>query len=107
MLIERGVRHALRNTSGHTARLRAEVRPPGRLEEFLTESARAAREGLFTGRGLPTGLRGAAWISEFALRFMHETVMSSSPPAVQRLILPLIARLTRRYSGPAGRRGRR
>jgi mannose-6-phosphate isomerase-like protein (cupin superfamily) len=92
-----GVRHELRNTSGRQARLRTHVTPAGRLEEFLTESARAAREGLYNARNLPTGLRGAAWVSEFALRFRDETVMCSPPPAVQRLLLPAAARLTRRY----------
>jgi hypothetical protein len=38
-----------------------------------------------------------AWISEFALRSRDETVMCSPPPAVQKLLLPLAARLTRRY----------
>jgi mannose-6-phosphate isomerase-like protein (cupin superfamily) len=92
-----GVRHELRNTSGRQARLRTHVTPAGRLEEFLTESARAAREGLYNARNLPTGLRGAAWVSEFALRFRDETVMCSPPPALQRLLLPATARLTRRY----------
>jgi mannose-6-phosphate isomerase-like protein (cupin superfamily) len=92
-----GVRHELRNTSGRQARLRTHVTPAGRLEEFLTESARAAREGLYNARNLPTGLRGAAWVSEFALRFRDETVMCSPPPALQRVLLPAAARLTRRY----------
>jgi mannose-6-phosphate isomerase-like protein (cupin superfamily) len=97
VVIKRGIRHALRNRSGGEARLRAEVLPAGRLEEFLTESAHAARDGLFTASGMPTSLRGAAWVSEFALRFMDETVMCSPPPAVQRAVLPLVARLTERY----------
>jgi mannose-6-phosphate isomerase-like protein (cupin superfamily) len=92
-----GVRHELRNTSGRQARLRTEVTPAGRLEEFLTESARAAREGLYNARNLPTSPRGAAWVSDFALRFRDETVMCSPPPALQRLLLPAAARLTRRY----------
>ena len=96
VLVEPGVRHALRNTSGATAHLRTWVTPPGRLEEFLTESARAAREGLYDERNLPTSLRGAAWVSDFALRFRDETVMCSPPPAVQRVVLPVAARLTRR-----------
>ena len=74
------------------------MEPAGRLEEFLTESARAAREGLYNARNLPTGLRGAAWVSEFALRFRDETVMCSPPPAVQRVLLPVAARLTRRWA---------
>jgi mannose-6-phosphate isomerase-like protein (cupin superfamily) len=97
VVIDAGSAHALRNRSGRPARLRAEVLPPGRLQDFLTESADAAGQGLFTARGLPTSLRGAAWVSEFALRFMDETVMCSPPPLVQRAMLPLLARLTRRY----------
>jgi mannose-6-phosphate isomerase-like protein (cupin superfamily) len=101
VLVAPSVRHELRNTSTGQARLRTEVTPPGRLEEFLTESARAAREGLYNARNLPTGLHGAAWVSEFALRFSDETVMCSPPPALQRVLLPAAARLTRRYRKPA------
>jgi mannose-6-phosphate isomerase-like protein (cupin superfamily) len=97
ILIARDVRHELRNTSGQPARLRTLVTPAGRLEEFLTGSASAAREGLYNARNLPTSLRGAAWLSEFALRFSDETVMCSPPPALQRAVLPLAARLTRRW----------
>ena len=42
-------------------------------------------------------MRGAAWLSEFALRFCDETVMCSPPPVLQRVLLPLAARLTLRY----------
>ena len=90
-------RHALRNTSEAPARLRCWVTPPGRLQEFLTESARAAQDGLYNEHNLPTSLRGAAWVSDFALRFRDETVMTSPPPALQKLVLPPAARLTRRY----------
>jgi quercetin dioxygenase-like cupin family protein len=89
------VRHELENTSGREARLRTEVIPGGRLEEFLTESARAAREGLYNARNLPTSWRGATWIAEFALRFRDETVMTSPPPAVQRVVLPVVARFAK------------
>ena len=97
MLVARNARHALRNTSGAQARLRTKVTPPGRLQEFLIESARAAEEGLYDSRNLPRGLRGAAWVSDFALRFRDETVMCSPPPALQRAVLPVAARLTRRW----------
>jgi hypothetical protein len=76
-------------------RLRAEVIPAGRLEEFLTETARAAREGLYNRRNLPTGLRGAAWAGRIGQEFRDETVMCSPPPALQRVLLPLLARLGR------------
>jgi mannose-6-phosphate isomerase-like protein (cupin superfamily) len=96
ILVARNVRHELRNESGAPARMRTRVTPAGRLEEFLTESARAAREGLYNARNLPTSLRGAGWLAEFALRFRDETVMTSPPPALQRLTLPLMARFARR-----------
>ena len=69
--------------------------PAGRLEEFLTETARAAREGLYNARNLPTSVKGAGWISRLALDFRDETVMCSPPPAVQRVLLPLGAKLGR------------
>jgi hypothetical protein len=95
VLVGRGVRHELRNDSGRVIRTRTRVAPAGRLEQFLTESARGAREGLYTARGLPTGLRGAGWLGEFALSYRDETVMTSPPPALQRVVLPLLARLPR------------
>src|ERR687898_2733127 len=87
VLVARNVRHELRNESRRLTRMRTRVTPGGRLEEFLTESARAAREGLYNARNVPTGFRGATWIAEFALRFRDETVMTSPPPALQRLAL--------------------
>jgi mannose-6-phosphate isomerase-like protein (cupin superfamily) len=95
VVVARGVRHELKNESGRVARMRTRVTPGGRLEEFLIESARAAREGLYNARNLPTSFRGATWVADFALRFQGETVMTSPPPALQRLVLPLVARLAR------------
>lgn len=89
------VRHELKNVSGRQAHLRAEVIPPGRQEEFLTESARGAREGLYNRRTMPTSLRGAVWLADLANRFMDETVMCSPPPAVQRILVPVVAKFAR------------
>lgn len=89
------IRHELKNPGDRTVHLRTEVIPAGRLEDFLVESARAAREGLYNARNLPTGWRGATWIADFALRFRDETVMTSPPPALQRAVLPLLARFAR------------
>jgi quercetin dioxygenase-like cupin family protein len=95
VMVARRVRHELKNASGRQARLRSEVIPAGRLQEFLTETARAAREGLYNSRNLPTSLRGAVWAADIAQRFRDETVMCSPPPAVQRIITPLVARFAR------------
>jgi quercetin dioxygenase-like cupin family protein len=97
VLVARGVRHELRNDGDRQVHLRTLVTPAGRLEAFLRESAWAAREGLYDERNLPTSLRGAAWVSGFALRFRDETVMCSPPPALQRIVIPLAARLLRRF----------
>jgi mannose-6-phosphate isomerase-like protein (cupin superfamily) len=93
VLVSPGTKHELRNRSGRQTALQTEVTPGGRLEEFLTESAWAAREGLYNARSLPTGMRGLRWIAQFAPRFSDETVMCSPPPALQRVLLPLMARV--------------
>jgi mannose-6-phosphate isomerase-like protein (cupin superfamily) len=92
--VPRNTRHALRNDSGEVIHLVGTATPPGGLEEFLTEASSAAQEGLFNARNLPTSRRGAAWVAGFAQRHRHETVMCSPPPALQRLVLPLVTRLT-------------
>jgi quercetin dioxygenase-like cupin family protein len=96
------VRHELKNTSGRQAHLRAEVIPAGRLQEFLTETARAAQEGLYNKRNMPTSFRGAVWAADLAQRFRDETVMCSPPPAVQRIVTPLVARFARRSDEATG-----
>jgi quercetin dioxygenase-like cupin family protein len=95
VLVAPNVRHELKNTNGRQARMRTEVIPGGRLQEFLTETARAAREGLYNHRNLPTSFRGAVWAADLAQRFRDETVMCSPPPAVQRVVTPLVARFAR------------
>ena len=96
VLVERNVRHELRNESGLEVLGRTEVTPPGKLVDFLTESAKAAQEGLYNARNLPTSWRGVLWIAEFAERFRDDTVVTSPPPALQRILVPPVARLARR-----------
>jgi quercetin dioxygenase-like cupin family protein len=93
--VAREVRHEVRNLSRRTATARAKVLPAGHLEEFLTDAARAAHDGVFTASGLPTSVRNAVWIAAFAQRHRHETVMTSPPPALQRIVLPILARFAR------------
>ena len=89
------MRHALKNESGAPAHGLSQVVPGGRLEEFLTEASRAGQDGLYNARSMPTSWRGAVWIAKFAYSFRDETVMCSPPPALQRILLPPIARLAR------------
>jgi hypothetical protein len=89
------VRHELKNESVQQLYARSRVVPGGRLETFLTEASRAAEQGLYNARNLPTSFRGALWLAKFAYDFRDETVMCSPPPAVQRIVLPPVARLAR------------
>jgi mannose-6-phosphate isomerase-like protein (cupin superfamily) len=86
-----GTVHGLAST-GRVARLRCRVEPALHLREFLEESAAAAREGLFTRRGMPRGLAGTRWAARFLKRYRDETVFLSPPRPVQRLVIALFAR---------------
>jgi quercetin dioxygenase-like cupin family protein len=92
MVVTPGTAHGLANVSGREARLRCRVEPALRLQAFLEESAAAARDGLFTSRGLPRGLGGARWVASFLDRYRGETVFLSPPQPVQRAMIALLAR---------------
>ena len=100
MVVTPDTDHGLANVSGREARLRCRVEPALRLQAFLEESAAAAREGLFTARGLPHGLGGARWAANFLERYRGETVLLKPPQPVQRALIALLAR----DSSPRGRR---
>src|SRR3954451_23691606 len=87
-----GTVHGLKSVSDRDAHLRCIAVPALRLQAFLEESAAAAREGLFTARGLPRGLRGARWAARFIKRYRDETVFVSPPQFVQRILIALLAR---------------
>jgi quercetin dioxygenase-like cupin family protein len=90
--VEPGTAHGLASVSDRDAELRCLVVPALHLQAFLEESAAAAREGLFTPRGLPRGLRGARWAAGFLKKYGDETVFLSPPRAVQRVLIALLAR---------------
>lgn len=87
-----GTKHALKNRSGATVHARCRVIPALHLEEFLTDSAAAAQQGLFMRGGIPRGLRGARWGARFLKRHRDETVMSFPPSFVQSALIALLAR---------------
>ena len=92
MVVMPRMKHGLWSVSESEARLHTLVTPALGLRSFLEESAAAAREGLFTSRGLPRGIRGARWAAGFLKRYRDETVMVSPPQPVQRLLIALLAR---------------
>ena len=83
--------HGLESDSEGDAHLRCEVEPGLRLQEFLEEASAAARDGYFTPRGLPRGMRGTRWITGFLKRYEDETVFVSPPRFVQRALIALFA----------------
>jgi quercetin dioxygenase-like cupin family protein len=84
--------HAIESIDEREAHLRCHVTPALRLQEFLTESCRAAEQGYFTRRGLPRGLRGARWAARFLKRYRDETVFVEPPQFVQRALIGLLGR---------------
>lgn len=84
-----GAVHGLENASSTEAQLRATVDPPLDLEGFLTESAEAARAGLFMKGGIPRSLKGARWAARFLERYSDQVVMTFPPRFAQRLMRPL------------------
>jgi quercetin dioxygenase-like cupin family protein len=92
MVVRPNTKHGLSSAGDSEAHLRCVAEPALRLQPFLEESAAAAREGLFTPRGLPRGLRGARWAALFVKKYRDETVFLSPPPIVQRALVALLAR---------------
>jgi len=91
MLVERGVRHSLENTGADEVHLGCIVLPAGGLQDFLTDSAAAAREGLFLKGGIPKNLKGARWAANFLKQHRAETVMTFPPQFAQRAMISIFA----------------
>jgi len=92
IVVDPGMVHAVTACTGTEARLRCVVTPALRFRPFLEESAAAAREGLFTPRGLPRGMAGARFAAAFLKRYRGETVFLRPPRALQWLLIALLAR---------------
>ena len=97
LVVPRGTRHAFKNVGMGEALFRAVVRPEltGKGEEFFRETAAAAQQGMYTRRGIPTGVRAAAHMMGILERYQDFVLISNPPPAVQRMLFPLARRLRR------------
>jgi mannose-6-phosphate isomerase-like protein (cupin superfamily) len=93
VVAEPGVVHAFKNSGEVPALVRVEVQPALRMQAFLEEAAALAREGKYTQRGVPRGLRAAAELAEFMERYSDVTVMAFPPRPLQRLLRLPLARL--------------
>ncbi len=92
MLVRPGTKHSLANEGERDAHLRCHVTPALGLQEFLTDSAAAARDGLFMKGGVPKSLRGARWAAGFLQQHREETVMTFPPQLAQRAMIALLGR---------------
>ncbi len=90
-IVKPGNKHSIA-ACGEPARLRTVVFPALRLQEFLEDSAAAAREGLFVKGGVPSSLRGARWAATFLKRHREETVMTFPPRFAQSAMIALLGR---------------
>jgi mannose-6-phosphate isomerase-like protein (cupin superfamily) len=85
-------KHAIASVGDREAHLRCLVLPAYGLQDFLTESAAAAREGLFMRGGIPKSARGARWAANFLKQHREDVVMSFPPRFAQRAMIALLAR---------------
>jgi quercetin dioxygenase-like cupin family protein len=92
MIVPPGTMHGLSSSSDREAHLRCLVFPALGLQDFLEESAAAAREGLIMRGDMPRGLRGLRWAASFLEKYRDDVVMAFPPPLVARAMVALFAR---------------
>ena len=103
VLVPAGTRHAFRNKGDEVAHIRCTARPPSTLEEFLTDAAGLSRAGKLTRHAIPKGPGALLQIAVLAHHHREMVILSSPPPALQRLLIPPLARLGERRGHRAGR----
>lgn len=101
-----GVRHAYRNTGDEVAHVICHARPPSSLQEFLEDAAALGRAGKLTRHGLPKSPSALLQAAVMAHHYRDMVVLGFPPlppPAIQRLVIPPLARLGERRGYRAGR----
>jgi quercetin dioxygenase-like cupin family protein len=94
-----GTRHSFVNTGSGTAHLLVEMEPALDMEQLFRDAAALGRDRTWIAvgrRGVPTGLRSMLKMAEFLEHYREIFVPVSPPPALQRIAVPLLARLARR-----------
>jgi quercetin dioxygenase-like cupin family protein len=101
LVVPAGVRHSVQNTGEGIAHLLVEAEPALQLRESIEDGVRLGQSGWLTAGGKPRGLRGLIEAAALAHRYRETVVLSSPPPAVQRLLFPLLARFATGDREPA------
>jgi quercetin dioxygenase-like cupin family protein len=106
--VPRGTRHAFRNRADEVAHLACRATPPSTLQEFLEDAAGLSRAGGISRRALPRSLDGLLQAAVMAhhYRDMVTLLAPLPPPAIQRLVIPPLARAGERRGFRAGSIGR-
>jgi quercetin dioxygenase-like cupin family protein len=89
LLVAPNTKHGLTASQDTVAHLRCRVIPARGLQDFLEDSAWAAREGLFMKGGVPRNLRGARWAAGFLARHRDDVVMSFPPAFAQSAMIAM------------------
>ncbi|MDP2710167.1 MAG: cupin domain-containing protein [Solirubrobacteraceae bacterium] len=110
VVIAAGVRHAFRNRSDAVAHVICHADPGLTLQPFLEDAAALGRAGLTTRRAMPRSLD--ALLQAAVLAEQHRAMVTLlfpplPPPALQRLLLPVLARWGRRRGHRPGQLGDR
>jgi mannose-6-phosphate isomerase-like protein (cupin superfamily) len=92
LVVAAGARHSFQNTGTETAQLAVEAEPALALRESIEGGAALARAHEFTATGKPRSLRALVEGAALAHRYRETVILSSPPPAVQRLLFPLLAK---------------
>jgi mannose-6-phosphate isomerase-like protein (cupin superfamily) len=106
VVVPAGTRHAYRNRGSVVAHVRCIASPPDPgLEGFLTDAAALSRAGRITKHGIPKGVKG--WLQGAVMLDAYGGMVEMSfppapPKAVQRLVMPRLARLAHRRGYRAG-----
>jgi hypothetical protein len=104
-VVPAGTRHAYRNDADQPAHVVCHARPPSTLQAFLEDAAALGRAGLTTGQGMPKTPRAvmiAAVVAEANWDMVHLGFPPLPPMAIQRLLIPPLARMGRRRGYRAG-----
>jgi mannose-6-phosphate isomerase-like protein (cupin superfamily) len=103
-----GTRHAFRNRGGEVAHFVCHATPPSTLQGFLEDAAALSRAGGISRRALPRSLDGLlqAAVLVHHYRDMVTLLAPLPPPALQRVVIPPLARAGERRGFRAGSIGR-
>lgn len=105
VVVPAGVRHAYRNTGDGVAHVLCNARPPSLLQEFLEDAAALGRAGKLTRHALPKTPGALLQAAVMAHHYREMVVLlfpPMPPPAIQRLLVPALARLGERRGYKAG-----